>query len=479
MKIKNNIVIIGAGPAGLGCAFELTHHEKTSNQNAIVILDKNKTVGGLARTYEYKGYRFDVGPHRFYTKNHEVLQIWRKFLRHDLIEVTRLTRIFYKDKLFYYPVRLRDIVLKLGIWESFLTAISFIRAKLFLRHLRPKTFEDWIIKYFGQKLYQHFFKTYTEKVWGIPCSQIGSEWAAQRIKNLNFIEVVKTAIFGERTRQSKSLINKFYYPKKGAGYCYEKMADHVNKHNVRISLQSQVTKIIHTHSQIRSIEYRQKGEQFNLPVDYLFSSIPLTQFILSLAPAPDRIVIEAAKKLSYRDHITVNLIIKRTSIFPDNWIYVHSPEVKMARITNYNNFSKEMVKNPRYSAVSVEYFAFQKDDLWRMSDQALITFAMQEMSRLKLAEINDLFDGFVVRETEAYPTYYLGHKYHFDILKNYTEQFSNLQLIGRGGMYRYNNMDHATYSGLLAARNYLLGYKKYLVWNINEDAEYLEGNKFQ
>ncbi|HLC94590.1 MAG TPA: FAD-dependent oxidoreductase [Patescibacteria group bacterium] len=478
MKVKEAIVIIGAGPAGLSCAFELTCHKKINSPNAVVILDKNKVVGGLARTYEYKGYRFDVGPHRFYTKNQEVLHIWRKFLKRDLIEVTRLTRMFYKGKLFYYPVQLKDVVLKLGIFESFLTAVSFIKAKLFLRSLRPKTFEDWIRKHFGQKLYQHFFKTYTEKVWGIPCSKIGSEWAAQRIKNLNFIEVIKTAIFGERTRKSKSLINKFYYPKKGAGYCYKKMADYVNKHNVRINLQSQVTKITHTRSQITSVEYNQKGQRLDLPVDYLFSSMPLTQFILSLDPAPDKIVIEAAKKLSYRDHITVNLIIKRAPLFPDHWIYVHSPEVKMARITNYNNFSKEMVKNPRYSAISVEYFAFQEDDIWRMNDQDLISFATGEMFHLKLTEPEDLLDGFVIRETEAYPTYYLGHKPYFDILKNYAEQFTNLQLIGRGGMYRYNNMDHAIYSGLLAARNYLVGYRKYLVWNINEDAEYLEEDKF-
>lgn len=478
MKTKDTILIIGAGPAGLGCAFEMTCHKKIAHQNGVVILDKNKAVGGLARTYEYKGYRFDVGPHRFYTKNKEVLQIWRKFLKHDLIEVSRLTRMFYKDKLFYYPVRLRDVILKLGIFESLLTAVSFIKAKLFLCNLRPKTFEDWITKHFGQKLYQHFFKTYTEKVWGIPCKEIGSEWAAQRIKNLNFIEVVKTAIFGEKARQSKSLIGKFYYPKKGSGSCYEKMADYVNKHSVRIDLQSQVTKIIHTRSKIISVEYTQKGQLFDLPVDYLFSSMPLRRFILSLDPIPSKIVIEAAKKLRYRDHITVNLIVKRASLFPDNWIYVHSPEVKMARITNYNNFSKEMIKDPRYSAISIEYFAFHEDDIWKMNDQDLISFAMEEMSRLKLTNEKDLFDGFVIRETEAYPTYYLGHKPYFDILKNYAEQFTNLQLIGRGGMYRYNNMDHAIYSGLLAARNYLLGYKKYLVWNINEDAEYLEEGKF-
>lgn len=477
MSARSSVLIIGAGPAGLGCAFELVQNKKIINKNRIVILDKNDIVGGLARTYGYKGYRFDVGPHRFYTKNKEILQIWRRFLKRDLIEVPRLTRMFYKGKLFYYPVRLKDVVLKLGVFESLLTAMSFIKAKLFLRHLQPKTFEDWITKHFGRKLYEHFFKTYTEKVWGIPCGEIGSEWAAQRIKNLNFIEVVKTAIFGERARKSKSLINKFYYPAKGAGLCYEKMADYVRKHGVEINLQSHVTKIRHIGGKIVSLEYRRKGQMFALPVGYLFSSMPLTQFILALDPVPEKTVIEAAQKLIYRDHITVNLIIKKSSLFPDNWIYVHSPEVKMARITNYNNFSKKMIRSPQCSAISVEYFAFQKDDIWSMIDQDLINFAMREMSRLKLAEEEDLFDGFVIRETEAYPTYYLGHKKYFDILKDYTRQFSNLQLIGRGGMYRYNNMDHAIYSGILAARNYQLGYEKYVVWNINEDAEYLEESK--
>lgn len=463
-KNEKSICIIGAGPSGLGCAYEL---QKLRNTKRVILLEKNDRVGGLARTYHWSKHNFDIGPHRFFTKNQEVLLLWKKILGRDLIKVNRLTRILYKNKLFLYPVRLKDVVKKLGIVESIDCLFSYLQAKLYLRNLDPETFEDWITKQFGNKLYSIFFKTYTEKVWGIPCNKIGAEWASQRIKNLNFYEVVKTAIFGERVRKAKSLVDSFYYPKKGAGHFYERLVDSF-KGRSTILLNHKVTKINYRGKEINMVD--------DIPVSYLFSSMPITEFIESLNPLPPKNILNAVKKLYFRDHITVNLIVNKTDLFPDNWIYVHSPEVKMARVTNYNNFTNNQIiqSSNNHSAISVEYFVFRNDRVWSMSDEELISLAKKELEETILISEKDIIKGFVIRETESYPTYYLGHKKYFETLKNYVSQFENLQLIGRGGMYKYDNMDHAIYSGILAARNYIAGNKKYDIWQINEDAEYLE-----
>lgn len=470
MKRYLSIVIIGAGPAGLGCAYDLIRSKQTDKK--IVIFDKNTIVGGLARTYSYKGCRFDVGPHRFYTKNKKVLQLWQNILKHELIKVKRLTRMLYKNKLFYYPVQLKDVVIKLGLWDSILACLSFLHAKIFFRSMIPKTFEEWIIKQFGKKLYLHFFKTYTEKVWGIPCDKIAAEWASQRIKNLNFAEVVKNAVFGGKTKKAKSLIDTFYYPVKGSGYCYKQIALYIKKNGGKFHMRHQITVIRHDGGKILSVAAGETHKQ--TLVDHLFSSIPLTHFIYSLRPKPPFEVLEAARNLLYRDHITVNLIIKKQNLFSDNWIYVHAPEVKMARVTNYNNFSDSMTPNKQYSAISVEYFTFKTDAIWNMTNKELIRLAISEMERVRLIQKKDVLDGFVVREADSYPAYYVGYEKYFKKIKQYADTFSNLHLIGRGGMFKYNNMDHSLYSGMLAAQNYLLGYKKYSVWDINEDAEYLE-----
>lgn len=472
-KNLQKLLIIGAGPAGLGCAYELAVRNR-SKKIKIIIIDKNKEIGGLSRTVHYKGFYFDIGPHRFYTKNKEILSLWKKTLEKEFIEIKRLTRILYKNKLFFYPIKIKEVLFKLGILESFQIILSFFSAKLFLKKLKPKTFEEWIIKNFGKKLYQIFFKTYTEKVWGIPCSQINHEWAAQRIKNLNFTEVIKTAIFNKKTKKAKSLIDKFYYPVYGAGRMYDKIASLIKKNGVDVNLENNVVKINHKNNRIISVEYKNKNHLIKvIKTDFLFSSMPLTHFIFSLNPKPEKKIIEAAKKLFYRDHITVNLIVKNENIFPDNWIYVHSPEVKMARITNYRNFSSRMLKKG-FSSLSIEYFAFKGDKIWQMNDNQLINLAINEMIQTKLLIKKEVIDGFVIRETDSYPFYYLNYKKYFNILKDYVDQFNNLYLIGRGGMYKYNNMDHSLYSGILAARNYLSAKKKYNLWYINQDAEYLE-----
>ncbi len=473
-KKKPFIGIIGAGPSGLGCAYELLAKLHTKN-NQITVWDKNSQVGGLARTYRFKGLYFDVGPHRFYTKNREVQKLWEHLLGTRFRKVSRLTRILYKNKLFFYPVQLKDALMKLGIKDSAVSLLSYVQAKIFLRRMKPKTFEDWITKNFGKKLFSIFFKTYTEKVWGISCKRIGEEWAAQRIKNLNFFEVLKTAIFGERARKAKSLVDTFYYPVHGAGSMYEKMSSVISKKGADIQLDSRIVSIRHDKKTIKELVIEKNNRRSVQKVDYVFASMPLTHFVEMLDPLPPKKILDASRKLFYRDHLTVNVTVNGQGLFPDNWIYVHAPEVKMARVANYNNFVRREKPGTRgTTALSVEYFVFQKDRLWKMKDNDLIALAKKELQQVGLVKKVDIRDGFVVRETESYPTYYLGHREYFELLKSYVESFSNLQLIGRGGMFKYNNMDHAIYSGMLAARNYVSGTRTYDVWSINEDAEYLE-----
>ena len=447
-----DIIILGAGPAGLSCAYE---HAKREHRG--LILEKNSIVGGLSRTEIYRGYRFDVGPHRFFTKNDEVDRLWHELGGEEIIRVPRLTRILYRGKFFEYPLKPLQALFGLGIVTSIQAFLSYLLAQLKPKKETLTSFEDWVVQKFGAKLYSIFFKTYTEKVWGIPCSEIGAEWAAQRIKGLSLTEVIRTAFCGQRKNKSKkikSLVDEFSYPKHGAGRVYEKMRNYVCEHGFEVRTSEIVERIAFINGTYELWTRTQHGQLQTYSCNALFSSIPLTEFILKLQPPPPSSVIEAARALYYRDHITVNLILDAPTPFPDNWIYVHSPEVRMARICEYGNFSKEMLASPNHSALSVEYFCFAHDDLWQMKDETLIHFAMEEMKRVGLLKRESLVDGFVIREKDSYPAYYLGHQHHFGKLKSFISQLPNLWMIGRGCMDKYNNQDHSILSGIPAARAY-------------------------
>lgn len=468
---KYECCIIGAGPAGLSAALELVKHGKKN----IIIVDKNHLVGGLARTEERDGVRFDVGPHRFFTHNKEVNNLWKELLGKDFIPVSRLTRIYYKGKYFLYPIKATDAFFKMGLLEAAHAFFSFMATK-FNKQKEAHTFEEWITQKFGKKLYNTFFKTYTEKVWGIPCNEIGAEWASQRIKGLDIIEVIKKAFsFGDKNGP-KSLVEQFDYPIYGAGQMYEKMAEIVKKAGGEIYLTTKVNRFNRNGSHIESIEVEdQSGKVFHVKADHYFNSAPLTHFYKLLKPTLGNDVDVAVNALYYREHITVDLLVKGDNLFPDQWIYVHSPDVKMARLANYNNFSKAMVGQAGKSAISVEYFTFQHEDLWKMKDDDLIKLAIKELEFTGLIPKESFEKGWVVRETESYPTYYMGYKGHYELLQKEANAFDNLSPIGRGGLYKYNNQDHSIYSGLLAARNYLkLNKTPYDIWSVNIDSEYIE-----
>ncbi len=469
MASMRRIVIIGAGPAGLSCALTL---QKGKAKPRIVILDRNARPGGLARSFSFQGHWFDVGPHRFYTKNPTIDAVWKKTLGAAFHPVNRLTRILYGGKLFSYPLDAWDVMKKLGPKDVMLSMFSYATAKLRLFRPPAETFTQWVTARFGYRLYAIFFKTYTEKVWGVSCDNISAKWAVQRIQNLSIVSLVLSAFNIRPPADPKSLVRSFYYPVQGSGQMYTRMAELLRKRNVALRYQSHVMKIHHRAGIITRVDYVKRGKRITETPSHVFSSMPITAFISALSPTPPKAVVAAAASLRYRDHITVNLVVHGTSPFPDQWLYIHSPDFQMARVTNYNNF-RPHTSSRKTHALSVEYFVFKEDKLWNAQDSTLVHLAHTELISAGLLSDQKLTGSFVVREADAYPAYYLGYEKAFDIIKEYAGTFTNVTLIGRGGMYKYNNMDHAMESGIHAAENYQHR-DTHDLWSINEDGTYLE-----
>ncbi|MFN2586623.1 MAG: FAD-dependent oxidoreductase [Actinomycetota bacterium] len=463
--MTEKVVVVGAGPAGLAAARELA-----SRDIASVVVDRNDRPGGLARTIWRDGYGFDLGPHRFFTKNREVLSLWREVLGDDLLEVDRLTRIHYRGKFFAYPLKPLDALAKLGPLTTVRALASYAAQRMKRDAREPESFEDWIVGQFGRVLFEVFFKSYTEKVWGIPCDRIGSEWATQRIKGLNLTQAVRHAFRSGRDAKVRSLVERFYYPRRGAGQLYDLIAAGLADAGTEVRLGTTVTRLEHDGGRIVAAACSPGPD---LPVRHAFVSAPITTVVKVLdPPAPDHVV-AAADSLFYRSHVTVNLIVDAPPPFPDNWIYVHSPQLRMARVANYATFSPEMIGRPGTCGLSVEYFCFEGDDVWTMDDERLVGFAASELDEAGLVETRLVRDGFVVREPDSYPTYYLGHRRAFRTLFDHCSRFANLSLIGRAGLYRYNNQDHALLTGLYAARNYV-GETDVDLFEINPEDEYIE-----
>jgi len=338
------------------------------------------------------------------------------------------------------------------------------------------TFEEWVSEKFGWKLYETFFKTYTEKVWGIPCNEIGAEWAAQRIKGLDIVELIKNGLKIRSKNQAKTLIDQFNYPVLGSGQMYEAMSEKIQAAGADLMLSTNLVQVNRKREHITSIDIMNDEGKERIYAKQFFSSVPLTHLFYLLDPVPSQWVLKAVDALYYRDHITVNLLVDAEDLFSDQWIYIHSPEVRMARLANYNNFSKAMVDHKKKTALSIEYFVFQNDDFWIKPCSDLIDMAVDELSHLKLVDPKMIETAWVLKETECYPTYYLGFNEHYEIVKANEARLQNLTQIGRGGMYKYNNQDHSIITGILGARNYLqVKNFPYNLWHVNIDAEYPEG----
>ena len=458
------VVIIGAGPAGLTAAYELVKRNIRP-----IVLEKAGRVGGLARTEVYKGYYFDMGGHRFYTKVEGVQQLWQEMLGEDLLRVPRLSRIYYRGCFFNYPLELQNALTKLGLTESLLILFSFLKAQA---RLNPpeETFEHWVTNRFGQRLYRSFFETYTEKVWGIPGHKIQADWAAQRIKGLSLTTAVSNAVFG--TNHVKTLIKEFHYPTRGPGMMWERFQSVVQGRGGQVQLNSQVLRFRLEGRHIKSLVVQHGDRTAEITAEHFISSIPLTELVRRLDPPPPANVLRAARSLNHRALILVGLIVDRAALFPDNWLYIHSPEVKVGRIQNFKNWSAAMVPDPAKTSLGMEYFCTERDATWKMPDADLIELAARELSVLGLASTEEVEDGVVFRCSHAYPVYDQDYREHLGTIQGFLATIDNLQTVGRSGMHRYNNQDHSMLTGMLAIEN-LLG-NSYDLWGVNEELEYLE-----
>jgi len=465
------IIIIGGGPAGLTAAYELCKANVAS-----VVLEKDSMMGGLSRTVTYKGYHFDIGGHRFFTKVKAVDDLWREVLPNgDFLRRRRLSRIYFNNNFLHYPLRFSSALFQIGILNGLLILLSYLRAQIFPRK-QVLTFEHWVTNRFGSRFYQLFFKTYTEKVWGIPCAEITADWAAQRIKDLSLASTLRNLLFKQRAKDKgtviKSLIEEFDYPRLGPGMMWGKMAGLVTERGGTVRLNTRLQSIEWSAGKVERVVVDCNGERETLTGSHFISSMPIRELVQSLNPPAPAEVQMAAARLNYRDFITVILIVNRRDIFPDNWIYIHDPEVKMGRVQNFKNWSPQMVADPEKTCLGLEYFCFEDDPLWRMSDAELIELGKLEIEKVCLVKAAEVEDGVVVRVPKAYPVYDHTYKQSLAVIRGFLGGLENLQLVGRNGMHKYNNQDHSMLTAMLAVKN-ILG-ANYDLWEVNTEQEHLE-----
>jgi protoporphyrinogen oxidase len=458
------VVVIGAGPAGLTAA----HHLVRSDHKPVV-LEKGRQVGGIARTEVHRGYRFDIGGHRYFTKERWLASLWREMLGDDLITVARRSRIFYNGHFFDYPLEPLNALANLGVAESAAVILSYARARLFPLP-KEESIEDWVVNRFGRRLYEIFFKTYTEKVWGVPCTRIHAEWAAQRIKGLSLRAAILNALFG--TNRVKTLATEFLYPVQGPGMMWDRFREDVEERGGIVRTGRDALRIHHRHGRVTAVETGGAEGGELLPAGAVISSMALTDLIARLDPPPPTGVREAALALRYRSFILVALILDADGLFPDNWIYVNSRRLRLGRIQNFGNWSPGMIPVAGTSCLGLEYFCDEGDALWRSPDADLVALATRELGELGLAGKARVLDGAVIRQEKAYPLYGEGYRDQLQTLREWLSGLENLQTIGRNGMHRYNNMDHSMLTGLMAAEN-VLG-AAHDIWEVNRRPEYHE-----
>ncbi|MDD5110072.1 MAG: NAD(P)/FAD-dependent oxidoreductase [Patescibacteria group bacterium] len=462
---KGTLLVIGAGPAGLTAALE-----GSRKGFSVTVLESADQVGGLAKTVVHDGNAFDVGGHRFFTKYPQVEAWWRKILGPDLLTVQRQSRIFYRGKFFDYPLRAGNALRNLGATASLQIAASYGWAKIHPR--RPElTFEDWVSNRFGRRLFQTFFKTYSEKVWGIPCDRLSADWAAQRIKSLSLTKAVADAL-GFRRGDVTTLIEQFLYPKRGPGMMWERAQDKIAAAGGRVLLRHRVTEIAMDAGKFAVRAATAENTDATFTADAVISSMALPDLIRSLKPAAPQPVVQAATQLNYRDFLTVHLVVNRENIFPDNWIYLHDPTVIAGRLQNFGNWSAAMVAASGTSCLGLEYFCQAGDDLWKKSDGDLVTLAKHELELLGLVQADEVKRGWVTREPKAYPRYDDDYRANVQTIAQHLATIPRFFTVGRNGMHRYNNQDHSMVTGMLAVEN--LDGNTHDLWAVNVDDEYHE-----
>jgi protoporphyrinogen oxidase len=478
MSTHADVFVIGAGPAGLTAAYCLAKE----NPSVIVIEKDPVYVGGISRTVEYKDFKFDIGGHRFFSKSKEVVDLWQEILPDDFIARPRLSRIYYGGKYYSYPLSAFEALANLGLFTSAACMLSFAYAKA-----RPiknaANFHQWVRNQFGEKLFSIFFKTYTEKVWGMACDEISADWAAQRIKGLDLgvavMNALKRAILPRRAPKAggpvvKSLIESFQYPRRGPGMMWEAAARKIQKRGAKVLKGRELQQLSYDHARkLWSIEVSLgSGGTESYTANHVISSAPVRELVAKITPTP--ISLLHARALRYRDFLTVALMVRKGDLFPDNWIYIHDPSVKVGRVQNFRSWSPEMVPEGM-SCLGLEYFCFEGDGLWNAPDDELVALAKQEIAKIGLIAESDVMDACVVRQPKAYPVYDEDYRDNVAIVRRDLEGlYPTLHMVGRNGMHKYNNQDHAMMTAMLTAKNILAGARVYDIWNVNEDAEYHE-----
>ncbi|HXW71338.1 MAG TPA: NAD(P)/FAD-dependent oxidoreductase [Methylocella sp.] len=472
---KTGTLIIGAGPAGLTTAYCLAK----AGHDATVIEQDPHYVGGISRTVSYKGFLFDIGGHRFFSKSREVVALWNEILPDDFLERPRLSRIYYAGKFYAYPLKAFEALRNLGLRRSFHCIASYVLARLAPTR-DPKTFHQWMRNEFGEKLFSIFFKTYTEKVWGMSCDEISADWAAQRIKGLNLAKAIidgmrRSLGFKQQTAGAKTLIESFRYPRRGPGMMWEAAARKIEALGGHIIMDRKLkTLAFDGERRVWTITARNNiGDEEIFEAQNVVSSAPITELLAALSPAPLSLL--HARALRYRDFLTVVLIADTSHTWPDNWIYIHDPSVKVGRVQNFRSWSPEMIPNATSTCLGLEYFCCEDDELWSRTDEELIALAKREIATIGLMRAEDVADACVVRQKKAYPVYDENYLENVRVIRfELDSRYKDLHLVGRNGMHKYNNQDHAMMTGMLTAENILAGHKVCDVWAVNDDAEYGE-----
>ena len=461
------VAVIGAGPAGLTAAYELAKTGIT-----VEVFEASSSVGGLAKTLTLWNQKVDLGPHRFFSSDPRVNKVWLEIVGQDYKIVERLTRIFYKNRLFLYPLKVVNVLKNLGLLETLACIASYLKEKI-LPVKQDGSFENWVIHCFGRYLYELFFKTYSEKLWGISGKELCADFAIQRIKNLSLFEALKNALFGGEGNTHKTLVDQFAYPIHGTGMVYERMASYISSHGGKVFCSCPVERVVVENGTVIGLAMAD-GEikKYN----HVISSMPITLLIACMRGVPEGVK-QAAKKLKFRNTILVYLNIQSLNIFPDNWLYIHSSDLRMGRITNFRNWVPQLYGEEKSTIVVLEYWCDDNDVIWNNSDKDLIDLASKELNLTGFIKNSKILDGYVYRIKRCYPVYDIGYKERLKIVEDYLGSIKGLSIIGRYGAFKYNNQDHSILMGILASEN-IIKNTTHNLWEINSDYEvYQESSK--